>query len=374
MRSSLRAMDGWRSSRGHCVRWDATPQIDLNNPKLHDFALELSDAARRKDVAAVRGMLGDVVMNGGIMFSDIECIKQFAYPGKVVGSKLDAFARCLTTLPLEPSLRADAFPDVAVLHYAPGIELEARFMELYRLPYLLWIGYVGRRDMADALPTVTARTLEARRVSGTRHGPLPSDVDLRSELAAAKNVFGWLKVCIDTEGNVTSAHLREATSPRVGRLFAKAAAEWKFQPFTLDTRALPVCSMMLMVYPPETGPNKPDDKETLPLPLPPGPEELTIVPSSVLGPRVAGNAKIVPDDEDKTMIHQKGWGRLVSAFQLCIDTQGHVMRVQMVRSSGVPRYDEKVMNGMKQWAYKPFLDEGKAVSVCTSVRFVYTQR
>jgi len=97
----------------------ATTKVQVRNPKLDDFAAELSRASRRHDVSAARALLQDSVTIGGLWFSDVDCMKQFAFPGSVQGSRLDALARCVTALDLVPSARTNALPDVAILTYGP---------------------------------------------------------------------------------------------------------------------------------------------------------------------------------------------------------------------------------------------------------------
>ncbi|HSN28113.1 MAG TPA: hypothetical protein VLT45_17625, partial [Kofleriaceae bacterium] len=89
----------------------------------------LASASQAGDVAAVRRMLAPSVVNGGLWFADPTCEAELAVPGQVGGGRLDELARCLATLKLEAGSRADALPDVAVLRYAPGFELEAQFIE-----------------------------------------------------------------------------------------------------------------------------------------------------------------------------------------------------------------------------------------------------
>lgn len=53
---------------------------------------------------------------------------------------------------------------------------------------------------------------------------------------------------------------------------------------------------------------------------------------------------------------------------------GAVGSVTQLKSTGFPAYDAKIIREMKQWGYKPYLVNGKAVPVCTAVTFIYTQR
>jgi TonB family protein len=144
---------------------------------------------------------------------------------------------------------------------------------------------------------------------------------------------------------------------------------WKFRPFTLGTQALPVCAMTELVYP-----NDAKAIEKLPFPLPPMPKELLFVPSETLGERVTGEKFITPNDEDKTRIQRSRVVRIIGSYLFCVDEAGKVDSVRMIRSTGVPNYDAKVMRGMQQWSYHPYVDDGTSVGLCSAVTFIYSQR
>jgi len=342
---------------------------DYRNPRLHDFAGELASASQQHDTGTIRAMLRDSVTVAGLWFEDVSCTKQFAFPSEVKGPRLDELARCLTTLQLAVSARNDSLPDVLLFTYGPGLELEARLIETEDGPWLAWIGYVARRDMQDALPTVSASALESLRVEGDSQAPLagPGAFD---ELAVLKVAYAWMKVCIDGTGAVTGAHVREASSPRAARTFGAAIQTWKFRPFMLGTQPTPVCSMVRMFYPSEKTP----DKETLPLPVPEGSGDVVNVPPAMLGKRTAGKILVTPDDMDKVRIQKSRVRKLIAALHYCIDVNGHVSRVRLIRSSGLPRYDARLVKAAEGWAFPPFLDEGKPVVVCSSTHFIYTQK
>jgi TonB family protein len=344
------------------------PDAELRNPDIQGFAQRLATASRQRDVAGVRALLRDSVTVGGLWFEDVECVKQFAFPGEVRGAKLDELARCLTTIELTKGDRGDALPDVVVLTYGPGIELEARFIDGQDGPWLAWIGYVARRNVQDALPTISAKALEALRIAGDRNGPLvdPAALDEREGVTP----HAWLKLCIDGTGAVTGAHVRQASSPKAARTFSAAVRAWQFRPFMLGGQPTPVCAMVFTVKPGHEAP-KPQE---LPLPLPDVPIELTNVPRPALGERIAGDIMVAPDPREKTVLARARLRRVIAAFQYCIDESGRVSRVTMIRSSGLQRYDRSLLDAIRGWAFKPFLDEGRPVAVCSSVHYVYSQR
>src|SRR5689334_16240419 len=181
-------------------------------PPTDDFASAFVHASQTDDVATIRHMLGPSVMVAGLWFPDPTCTRELAGPGEVGGGRLDELARCLAGLKLQRSPHQEQLVDVVALTYEPGFEIEARFLDMKDGPWLAWIGYEARRDRADALPTVSPEALEALRVAGTA---APEVAGLDADIAAMPfhHAYAWLKVCIDTQGNVTGAHVREATSP-----------------------------------------------------------------------------------------------------------------------------------------------------------------
>ncbi len=341
---------------------------EYHNPKSREAAADLAGASQRRDVSAVRAMLRDSTTVGGLWFEDAACMAKFAFPSEVKGPALDELARCLTTLGLQQSERGDSLPDVIVLTYGPGVEVEARLVETDDGPWLAWIGYVARRDVKDALPTISAAALEELRTGGDRHAPLagPGAFD---ELAIMQCAYAWMKVCIDGSGAVTGAHVREATSPHAARVFGDAIKTWQFKPFLLGNQPTPVCAMVRMVYPTDKTP----PEEMLPLPVPETPG-VHNVPNKVLGTRIAGDTAIAPDAKERTALAKAHIRKLIAALHWCVDESGHVTHVTLLRSSGLPRYDQRLVAAAREWAFKPYLDEGKPIGVCSSTHFIYKQR
>lgn len=336
-------------------------------PATENFASAFVHASQTGDVAAIRHMLGRSVLVAGIWFPDPVCTGKFAAVGQVTGARLDELARCLAGLKLQVSAHEEELVDVVALTYDPGFEIEARFLDMKDGPWLVSIGYEGRRDRADALPTVAPEALEALRVAGTA---APEVAGLDADIAAMPfhHAYAWLKVCIDTEGNVTGAHVRQATSPHAGRAFAAAIQDWKFRPFALNGHPLPVCSLELLAVPADV------DRTKIAIPEPiVEPAGAMILASQALH-RTAGDTQIKPTDHLKTAMQRSQIAGLIGSFQYCLAPTGKVESVDAVRSTGLPEYDEALMTAIRSWQYDPYLDDGKPVAVCSAVRFNYSQR
>lgn len=104
------------------------------------------------------------------------------------------------------------------------------------------------------------------------------------------------------------------------------------------------------------------------------PERLNVPPTLLEGARIAGDKQVLPDDEDKLAIQASGQNRVIGSFKMCLDVAGVPVEIVRLKSTGYPRYDEKIHRAMETWRYRPYLVDGVAKVVCTAVTFVYSQR
>lgn len=329
------------------------------------------------DPGRFEALMRGPVMNGGLWFESAEC-SAFNRPGQIEVSQAPAFARCLATLKLKESPREDALGDVVVLTYDPGFEIEARVAAENDGPRLAWIGFESRRNDEDSAPTISPEALESLRLAGDRNGPLGAAVAAKLELDSTPTshaAFAWLKVCVDEAGSVSGVFPFETTSPAAMAAFSAAVRTWKFKPFETNGQPLPICSMARLSYPPDGAPAK----EMLPLPPPPsrsGKAPLVLAEGATVieGKRVAGSKLLAPNDETKAAIRKSGRSQLRGTFRVCIDDTGKVESVLPVQSTGFASYDRTIIAGINLWVYSPFMVEGAAVPMCTSVTFIYQQR
>jgi hypothetical protein len=89
-----------------------------------------------------------------------------------------------------------------------------------------------------------------------------------------------------------------------------------------------------------------------------------------------GDKLIVPDDEDKirlqtSSMHEK---KVVGSFEVCFDKQGVVQGVVVRKSTGLPKYDAKIVKAVGAYRYQPIVVGSQALDVCTGLTFIYTQR
>lgn len=342
------------------------------DPDLASATRELIAVTARGDAAAIRAMLEDPIGFGGVWFEDAACRRKLSTMGTIQGAGLDALAACLATLRLSKSTRSNPYPDVAVLTYGPGLEIEARFALGRGRPRVAWIGYVSRRVVEDALPTITQRALQEHRVDGVLAFDPATRARIDGEYAARGVRSGsvWLKVCIDASGAVTSIQPRQTSSRALQEALAAAIKQWTFQPVILGGQPSPVCSL---VGHDDPAGSDPAGTATFPDPVPAGYDAAIVVAPTLLK-RVEGNSLLVPDDDAKAWIQQHGIRRVTGTFFFCITPRGTVDVVIVQRPTGVPRYDGQVGAGIRGWRYAPFLVDGRPAPVCTHITMIYSQR
>jgi TonB family protein len=106
-------------------------------------------------------------------------------------------------------------------------------------------------------------------------------------------------------------------------------------------------------------------------PAPPrGPK--AVAPGVLEAQRISGNPRIMPPDSVRMTMARADVHQLVGVVRMCIDRQGRVASLHLVRSTGHPAYDDRLLSGMRGWTYRPFqLTTGEAVAACTAVTFHY---
>lgn len=108
-----------------------------------------------------------------------------------------------------------------------------------------------------------------------------------------------------------------------------------------------------------------------PVPPPPPTPPVLIAPTALELLRVAGEKSILPDPLDQRDIVNSGKTKLFTTYKICTDTAGAVKILNMLKSSGFPGYDAKVSATIRgTWRYSPYLKDGVAEPVCTSVTLI----
>lgn len=62
--------------------------------------------------------------------------------------------------------------------------------------------------------------------------------------------------------------------------------------------------------------------------------------------------------------------KLVAVVRMCLRPSGRVDTLRILKPSGYPAYDRRLLSRMRQWRYRPWLVDGKAVPLCTFMAFI----
>jgi periplasmic protein TonB len=99
-----------------------------------------------------------------------------------------------------------------------------------------------------------------------------------------------------------------------------------------------------------------------------------VVPQVALeAQRISGEKDIQPPNDVATQMARTGKGT-VGVVKMCLNNGGSVDKISVLKSTNYPSYDNKIKSKMREWRYRPFQVNGKAVPVCTSVTFIYRPR
>ena len=100
-----------------------------------------------------------------------------------------------------------------------------------------------------------------------------------------------------------------------------------------------------------------------------------IVPAKLFdGTRVSGDSQIRPPDEVRVALHAEGKTQLVTTVKMCLDRRGRVSRLWLIKSSEYDAYDQRILEAMRSWIYRPYLVNGEPIPVCTAITFLYRVR
>jgi hypothetical protein len=271
-------------------------------------------------------------------------------------------------LKFEQAARRSSLRGVSVLTYAPGIEVEGRFSRDDARTRLEWIGFVGRHDLQNTMPTISAETLESLRIAGDPHGTLSQQARQRFDQERgpaseyAPPVESWLAVCLNASGEVTSSRPFEVSSSLAYDAFAAAITDWRFRPFVVAGHPVPACAYVRLTYP-VIAPHE-WFLEALPLSLF-GPRDELVVERRGLGKRLAGTDDVLPTAEAKAAIDHLSTPRYHTLIRFCNDTSGQVASTSIVQSSGAPPWDDQLAALVRTWRFAPFVLHDRPTAICS---------
>ena len=94
---------------------------------------------------------------------------------------------------------------------------------------------------------------------------------------------------------------------------------------------------------------------------------LNVAPSVLGSLLISGDAEIQPSAEVELLMRRAGVTRIDSAAKLCIGTDGAVTSVTLLRSTKYAAYDTGLVSALRGWRYRPYLRDGVAQAVCSTI-------
>jgi len=94
-----------------------------------------------------------------------------------------------------------------------------------------------------------------------------------------------------------------------------------------------------------------------------------VPPSRLEELRIAGDKRITPPEEIKALSP----GSLKSSYKFCLAETGEVSDVKVLQPSPYRMYDEDVIRKILRWKFQPYLEDGKAIAVCSAITLIYSQ-
>ncbi len=94
-----------------------------------------------------------------------------------------------------------------------------------------------------------------------------------------------------------------------------------------------------------------------------------IAQQMVSGQMIAGNEQIHMSPSVNSQASGQGLDKVKMKAKICFNAAGEPTSVQVTKSSGFPDLDNDVQEKMREWRYRPYMVNGKAVPFCFPVNF-----
>ncbi len=339
--------------------------IALTAPALADERTDAISAIAKRDIEGVKAHVRLPLIVKNVRFAGPTCEPFWGERVEVGEDRLATLVGCLADAGIKPLTGKEDVWATAV--YGPGAPLIVPQTADRKIAMLYSSAKPGS-TLFDIEPVTFTSHIEKFKREVVPSPELKAAIDAQAEPALANIV-----VCVDQHGK-TGAVARESGEPNDYTKHVIAVVKtWKIAPFKFAGKPVNACATLILGYP--------ASRITVPLqiprPLPPPPPgSQPDVPSRVLEElRIAGKRAIVPDDATKTLITASKKAKVIGSFKLCIDVNGAVTNVTLLKSTGFAAYDQKLATEMKSWAYKPYRDSNQvAKPVCTAVTFIYAQQ
>lgn len=100
-------------------------------------------------------------------------------------------------------------------------------------------------------PTIVPqKALEAQRIAGSTQIQPPNDVNIQIR-RSGKTAVGVFKMCLTDGGSIKSVRKLKSTGhPSYDAKLTREMRKWKYRPFKVNGRAVPVCTSVTFIYKP----------------------------------------------------------------------------------------------------------------------------
>ena len=89
--------------------------------------------------------------------------------------------------------------------------------------------------------------------------------------------------------------------------------------------------------------------------------------------RTAGENDIAPDDTSRAEMRSAGRNAAVGAYKICVNADGKIETVSVLRTTGYPAYDAKIASTIfASWRYRPIVVDGKPGPVCSGAKISWS--
>ncbi len=110
-----------------------------------------------------------------------------------------------------------------------------------------------------------------------------------------------------------------------------------------------------------------------PPPPPPPPPRGVVTQAALDAQMISGEKQIVADELTKASMATDRKQRVDALLKVCVNVIGRPSSVTVIKSSGYPGYDAKLVGTIYEWRFRPFLIDGNPREVCGAHTFVYDQ-
>ena len=100
-------------------------------------------------------------------------------------------------------------------------------------------------------------------------------------------------------------------------------------------------------------------------------ETVVVGQGAIEARRIAGDPQIAAPDPVRSQMARAQQKQVRADVRICLDREGEVGSVRVLRSTGYPEYDARLTDRMRTWRYRPYQVNGAAVPVCSIVTFLY---